>query len=280
MNEFKEYEQETIDYIADKILEYKYKETEKKFNSKMEQGFYNTENILDMINFLPEAFFTDFKKVRNEDEIYEIILAADLFGDNGFLYTEDGDRAKADKVFEKLTDPDVCQAMTERYMLKNLGEYHFKRFKTNFENQKEIAFEAFAHYFLQNDKKPNFKDIEKMTNEDLNKAITLTLVDTNARVSFIKSEKPEKLTLKYGDTFNMAIARITDTDNNVITKSASFGTLAPFKHYMLFDKYKDKVNKRMEILPEVRRAIIDEEYEKTIGFIKNKETKLKNKLKM
>lgn len=279
MNEFKEYEQETIDYIADKILEYKYKETEKKFNSKMEQGFYNTENILDMINFLPEAFFTDFKKVRNEDEIYEIILAADLFGDNGFLYTEDGDRAKADKVFEKLTDPDVCQAMTERYMLNNLGEYHFKRFKTNFENQKEIAFEAFAHYFLQNDKKPNFKDIEKMTNEDLNKAITLTLVDTNARVSFIKSEKPEKLTLKYGDTFNMAIARITDTDNNVITKSASFGTLAPFKHYMLFDKYKDKVNKRMEILPEVRRAIIDEEYEKTIGFIKNKETKLKNNFK-
>lgn len=279
MNEFEKEEQEQINYIAEKLIEYKYDKTELKFNNKLEQGYYNTENILDMINFLPEAFFTDFKKIKNEDEIEEMLSAAHLIGDNGFIFNEFGERAKADKVFERIIDPDVCQAMTEKYMLRNLGEYHFKRFKTNFENQKEIAFEAFAHYFLQNEIKPNYESIKDFTAEQLNKSINITLTDTKSRVSFIDNNKKETLTIKYGDTHSMAIALITDTNVNHITKSASFGTLAPLKHYLKFDKYKDKINERIEILPEVRMAIINKEYEQSVEFIKKEKIRLKNNFK-
>lgn len=279
MNDFEEYEQDEIDYIADKIIEYKYNKTERKFNKKLEQGFYNPENTLDMINFLPEAFFTEFKKFDNEDEIYAMLSAVDLVGDNGFLYTEDGGRAKADKVLIKTIDPDICQEMTERYIRKTFGDYHAIRFKTNFENQKEIAFEAFAHYFAQKKTTPDFEIIKDLTSEELSQSINLTLTDTKSRVSFIRNNENKRENLRFGDTTTMAIARITDTEANNITKSASFGTLAPFKHYIKFDKYKEKVLSRIEILPEVAMAIINREIENTDKYVENEKKRMTSHFK-
>ena len=82
-----ETEKENLEYLIDKIIEYKFNQTQRKFNNKFSQGYYSEDSQLDMINFMPEAFFTEFKKYAGEAEIYENATVKHdiLYYDSGYL---------------------------------------------------------------------------------------------------------------------------------------------------------------------------------------------------
>lgn len=266
-----EVEKENLEYLIDKIIEYKFNQTQIKFNNKFAQGYYSKDSQLDMINFMPEAFFTEFKKYAGEAEIYEMLIDNNLVADDGFLYDEDGARARIENVIEATIEPDICQKMTERYLRNNFGDNHALRYKTNFENQKKIAFEAFSYLFLHSKTEPNYERVAKITAEDLSKAVLHdnTGADTNAKIVIYNSNEKNKAHPAYGAILTSGMATIMDRDFNKKTYAATFSTMSNLKHYLNSPKYVEQIKERIEDIKQINEDLAVKEMEKFMDKRKN-----------
>lgn len=279
-DEYSEYDkEESLNILADLIAERKYNLAERKFINKIKQGYYGTANEVEKLHTIPEAFFIEYKKYNDEEEIYQILLDTELIGNDGYIFNDCGDRAKTSDIFNKTIDPDLCFDMTARFMRKHFGDDVAKKYVGNFNNQKEIVLEAFAHYFLQRDKEPNYADIKEITSSKLFNDVLLSVKDTDFSGVIIKTNEEAKEDRKFGSPFNTAITKITDKELNRKTYAATVGTLADIKHFLTSDKYIKQIKERMEFIPQIKYLRWEKEFQKEEQ--EQEETnKRKNKLKI
>lgn len=241
----KQYEDEDLAIIADILMEHKYDMAARKFEDKIKKGYYDLKSIHDKTTSLPEAFFIEYKKYNDEDEILQMLYDTNLIGSNNHIINEFGQRATTKEVFDKITDPYICQDMTERFMRKVLGEKELSCYTTNFKNQKDLGVELFAHYFLQYNIEPNYNDIKTMTKYNLQNRV-------NCEVNFLQStmdidEPMHKVnSIQYGDTQSIMIGKVYDKEYNSKVKNAFSGGFADIKYFLTSPKFieivKEKIN--------------------------------------
>lgn len=272
-------EKENLEILLDLIAERKYNDIERKFLNKIEQGYYSKEDLRDVFHTIPEAFFIEFKKFNNEDEIYQILLDTELVGSNGYILNDVGQRAKATELFKQLVEPDLCFDMTARFMRKTFGDAIAVQYMGNFKNQKEIVLEAFAHYFLQREKEPNYADIKEFTPTKLFNEVLLSVKDTHYQGVIIKTNEDIKEDRKFGSPFSTSISKIIDKDLNKKTYAATIGTMADMKHFLTSDKYINEIKERMEFIPQIRYLQWEKEFEKEEQENPEISQKRKNKFK-
>ncbi len=272
-------EKENLEILLDLIAERKYNDIERKFLNKIEQGYYSKEDLRDVFHTIPEAFFIEFKKFNNEDEIYQILLDTELVGSNGYILNDVGQRAKATELFKQLVEPDLCFDMTARFMRKTFGDDIAVQYMGNFKNQKEIVLEAFAHYFLQREKEPNYADIKEFTPTKLFNEVLISVKDTHYQGVIIKANEDIKEDRKFGSPFSTSISKIIDKDLNKKTYAATIGTMADMKHFLTSDKYINEIKERMEFIPQIRYLQWEKEFEKEEQENPEISQKRKNKFK-
>lgn len=133
--------------IAEIISKERFEITSKTISERMLTCYYNTNSASERIHTIPEAFFTTFKNI-SENEILDILEKYDIHAiDGSFKNNHTGDIATYKDVLSNVLSSNNIENYTARFLKDTIGNIASQQYLGNTKNQKIVAEKILTEHF-------------------------------------------------------------------------------------------------------------------------------------
>lgn len=232
-------EKNDAENIAEIISNERYAIAQKLISSRIQTNYYNPELPEDRLLTIPEAFFTSFKGI-SDDEIIDLLEKHNYEAFDGvFKGLSSGYTATYDEVFDIALSSKNVERNTILFMENELGSFAAKQYETNLKFQKEVAESIIISHFNLSSGKVNIqKELEEkgilgMTNN------LISRYEIPASISIAK--RYEHIDLKKSGSFGVPFYNIT-----LDKKTATFASGVEIRHMFKDKNTIDKIEASVE----------------------------------